>query len=226
MDKAVVVLLACLSVFIATPATADEPVYQWKEVVPKKARMSTRWAFVVDTSSSVAQTGLFGGIIQAYKTTTQYPLDELQFCMYAFNDANCHKYKGWEDASVDAFSDAVSWLYQKKNQGTMSYGSRAIRAALEQPFRGLTVVIITDGGFTEGGAKIKKVINSTQKWRVTKGYGEALICTVGIENMLCWPTYPKPANSVCQGWLAHIGKKGNGGYYYVYKRRRKKAKGK
>jgi hypothetical protein len=148
-------------------------------------------------------------------------MDELKFCMYAFNDSGCHTYKPWEDWSVDGFDEAAKWLYKPAQQGTMSYGAKAIVDALLQPHKELSVIIITDGGFTEGGDEVKKRIKETQKWRVEKGYGKALICTIGIENMLCRPAYPKPTNKICQGWLQDIGKKGNGGYFYVYKRRKK-----
>lgn len=223
MKKAFVVFLV-LFLSCTITATADEPIYLWKEVIPQKDRITTRWAFVVDSSHSVAQTGLFGGIIEAYRITTAQPQDQLKFCMYAFNNSNCHTYRPWEEASVNAFDDAIRWLYKRANQGTMSYGALAIEAALKQPHKKLSVIIITDGGFTEGGAAIKKVIKRTQKWRVEKGYGKALICTIGIENMLCRPAYPKPTNTICQGWLKEIGSKGNGGYYYVYKRKRKLSK--
>jgi hypothetical protein len=222
MYKTVVGFLAILLVSSISPAgAADEPVYQWKTVIKQKARLSTRWAFVVDTSDSIAGQGLFGGIIQAYRMTVQSPQDELRFCMYAFNNEGCHTYRKWEQASPDAFNDAVKWLYKKENQGTMSFGVRAIGEALTQPQKGLTVIIITDGGFTEGGEEVKKRIEEVQKWRVLKGYGRAVICTIGIENMLCRPYYPKPSNKTCQGWLKDIGKKGEGGYYYVYKREEK-----
>ena len=224
MGRLAVVGTLMLLFSVPTLANPDEPIYKMKVVVPPKDRVTIRWAFVVDTSSSIVEMGLFGGILKAYNTATQRPSDHLCFCMYAFNDRGCHTYKGWEDASVEAFDGSIAWLYDKKNQGTMSHGTAAIVAALKQKQKELTVIIISDGGFTEGGEKVKKAIKDTQAWREKVGLGAALICTIGIENHLCYPQYPKPSNETCQGWLSDIGKTGGGGYFYIYKREEKTEK--
>lgn len=222
--KRLAVVVASILLASTSIANPDEPIYKMKMVVKPKERFTNRWAFVVDTSHSIVEKGLFGGILTAYRTATQMPTDQLKFCMYAFNNRGCYKYRKWEDASVEAFDGSVRWLYNPKNQGTMSYGSGAIEAALHQKYDKLTVIIITDGGFTEGGEPIKKVIDKAQDWRKKAGYGPAIICTIGIENHNCWPTYPKPYDVVCQRWLEDIGKKGDGGYFYVFKPTEKKEK--
>jgi hypothetical protein len=110
----------------------------------------------------------------------------------------------------------------------MSYAAGALNAALRQKVKKLTVIIISDGGFTECGYKpavatlkpINNVIASAQKWRIDKGYGEAIITTIGIENLVGWPSYPKPSDKMCQGWMRSIGTNGHGGYFFVHEKKK------
>ena len=239
--KAKAIALLLLLPILVTDAVAQsskttkQPTYLMSMKAKPKVRLTTRWAFVFDTSQSINIFGLHGGVLKAFVTATSRPVDQFRFCMYAFNDKGCWTYRKWSSLPArlgrngkvtKRWRAIVNWLYHPKNTGTMSFGGGAINAALHQKVKKLTVIIISDGGFTEGGKKIKAVIKAAQAWRVKSGYGKAVITTIGIENMACRPLYPKPTNKTCQGWMSSIGKTGHGGYFYIYKKRPKKKKSK
>jgi len=238
--KAAAIALFILLPFLTTAAVASpepepkkppKPTYLMSMPEAPQARLTTKWAFVVDTSHSITNFGLFNGILKAFVEATARPTDQLKFCLYAFNNQGCFTYRKWDlmPARVDQrgkvtkeWKQIVDWLYA--NTGTMSFGGGAINAALRQKTKDLTVIVVSDGGFTEGGDAIKGIIKAAQEWRVKQGYGEAIITTIGIENMACVPNYPKPTNATCQGWMRDIGKTGYGGYFYVYEKPKEEKK--
>jgi hypothetical protein len=79
----------------------------------------------------------------------------------------------------------------------------------------LTLMLISDGGFSEGISRIKRIIAAGQKWRTDHGFDPAVICAIGIENTKSKPWYPKPTDAVCQQGMREIGVEGEGGYFYV-----------
>jgi len=186
-------------------------------------RFSKNWAFVIDSSHSTWD--IAGRVLTGIEVATQFPTDHLRFCAYVFNNEGCHRYRkvknkegkivGWVDASPDEFKATKKWVYA--NRGVSSYAAKAIRDALLQPKKELTVIIISDGGFSESIERIKATIEVGQKWREKKGYGRAIICAIGIENMKCWPTYPKQPNRVCQRGMRDIGVTGKGGFFYIHR---------
>ena len=188
------------------PISADDEFtdLNLKVVVEPKNRLTSKWAFVIDTSSSIWK--VFSKTRKAFVEITSYPTDELEFSIYAFNHQNHEKYRDWAWASENEFNKADKWVNDPKNRGVLSFGARAIQWAIKgfAPItdkygiiRGvsqnsiraqLTVIIITDGGFTENRrtndmADIRDAIESAQQWRVNRGYPRALIATIGIENL-------------------------------------------
>lgn len=180
--------------------------------VRNQQRFTCRWAIVLDTSHSMQYA--FQKARKAFNTVIQHPTDQLKFCMYVFNDAGVHRYLDWSDASQKAFDVAEMWSRQKRQTGICSYGGKAIAAALRQPLQNLTIIIISDGGFSEGFQEIESIIAEGQVWRVLNGYGKAIICAIGIENELGW-RYPKDPDKQCQAFMKKIGTKGEGGYFLV-----------
>lgn len=196
--------------------------YIFKEVIKPSEPFSTDWAFVIDNSSSIwwkPERGVIEKILTAFDASTEHPGDELHFCTYAFHDKYRTVYRKWAPASLDAFSNTKKWL--AKNRGTHSHGKKAIGLALHQKKAKLSVIIITDGGFTSAGygkgfGSVRKEIEAGQAWRVANGYSEAIICTVGIENK-DYIAGGKPTDEDCQAFLLEIGKKYGGGYFLVSK---------
>lgn len=183
------------------------------------------WALVVDTSHSIF--GTITGVKQDRFRKMLFAIkhfggsDHIKFCTVAFNDeatvASVH-YLKWMPGSPENFHKMEMWLNKEENQGTMSYGGAAIARALRQRVKDLTVIIISDGGFTEEGGYIKELIKLEQQNRVNNGLGKAVICTIGIENHTP-PGYPKPSDETCQSWMKEIGNTGRGGYFYVKQRK-------
>jgi hypothetical protein len=207
---------------------ADIPSHKMEMVVAPAARFTGRWAIIVDASSSIwwkPQRGAFSRLQSAFRTATSaVGVDELYFCVYKFNDAGQEKYLKWRQGSVDAFKKAAAWI--SKNPGTFSHGKKSISYSLRQKVNNLTIIIITDGGFTsacygKGFGEVESAIVKGQKWRVDKGFGEAIICTIGVENKDYWAG-GKPSDEDCQGFLKKIGTKYYGGYFLVKKAKKTK----
>jgi hypothetical protein len=194
-----------------------------------KARFTKNWAFVVDSSHSTWSVA--GKVLKGFTTATGFPTDELRFCAYVFNDQGWapKHYRDWVDASPEEFDKTQNWI--RNTRGVGSIATPALVRALQQPVKELTILIISDGGFTDGGGKggegigvVQAVIEAGQKWRELNGYGRALIVSIGIENTLCWPYYPKLPNSDCQLGMRNIGVDGKGGFFYIHKIREQSRK--
>jgi len=194
-------------------------------VKSNKERFTKNWAFIVDSSHSTW--AVAGKILRAFHTATGFPADHLRFCSYVFNNEGWtdKNYRDWVDASPDEFLKTQKWIRERR--GVNSNAAHAVRRALRQPVKELTILIISDGGFSDGGviggkgiSLIKRLIKEGQNWRVANGLSRAIICTIGIENVLSWPTYPKLPNAVCQQGMRDIGVEGRGGFFYVHRLKR------
>jgi hypothetical protein len=185
-------------------------------VVAPKQKLTKHWAFVVDNSHSTR--GVFDKVRGAFIEATSVPFDEMEFCMIAFNNRGMERFRDWTWASDEEFAASMVWLAEDKI-GVLSYGARAITMALEQERDELTIVLITDGGFTEacydrGFGAIEKAIVDGQRARAEKGLGPALICCLGISNP-GYTTGGKPSDEVCQEFLRRTGLLYEGGYFVV-----------
>ena len=224
------ILLTIMTLLIsAIPLYADGSKSETHEmimVVKPEKRFSNKWCFVIDASSSIwykPGRGTIARLRQAFKNATMYSSDELYFCVYKFSDLNSEEYMGWTKGTPDDLKKAEKWI--NKNKGTYSHGKRAIEMALRRKVKDLTIIIITDGGFTSACnngrrgnfSKVEKAIAVGQKWRVSKGYGTAMICTIGIENKDYWAG-GKPDDEYCQDFLKKIGTQYKGGYFLARKK--------
>lgn len=194
---------------------ANNPQYNIYQVIPSQEKsLTTNWALVVDGSNSTLR--VIKKLIAGFKTVVSFPEDDLKFCTILFNDKGHPKFRDWHDASTTEFHRTARWI--KRNIGVNSYAKKAIQKALLQPQKQLTVIVISDGGFSEKFEEIIEIIKTTQKWRIEKGYGMATIVSIGIENHLSRsskPPYPKDADKICQKRMEKLGIEGYGGYYYV-----------
>jgi hypothetical protein len=213
---ALAILLLCLSM----PASPQGDI-AFTEVSAATIRLTNRWTFVIDTSSSLKN--VFFRVNTAFMEATKYPEDELKFKVITFN--NEHNVEvltvevvpgvfrtTWQDASPQAFLGAAKWI--AAHGGVRSFGAKAIKLAYEQSTPNLTIILITDGGFSEGFDEIRAAIRQGKEWRSSRGLSEPVLVTIGIEN----PNYSagnKPSDEVCQAFLKEIGEQCGGGYYLV-----------
>jgi len=216
-------LVFSLTIMSASAADAPCEIYKddfYKMIMVKKneERFTKRWAFVIDSSHSTWD--ICTTVMAGFNAAVSMPTDDLRFCAYTFNNRGCHKFRDWEDASKDAFDATKKWVSQ--NKGVNSYVEGAIRGAITQPVENLTVILISDGGFSDGvslaGASaqvVKEIIAEAQAERANQGLPPAIICTIGIENARCWPQYPKASNATCMQGMRDIGIEGRGGFFYV-----------
>jgi len=177
--------------------------------------LSKRWAIVVDNSHSMR--GIFRRARAAFLEATNIRSDQLEFCVVACNNESMERFRDWAWADENELADASEWIEEDK-VGVLSYGVKAIKMAIEQERDDLTVVLITDGGFTEatryGFEYIETAIEQSQRVRDNMGLSRAIICCFGISN----PSYTgggKPSDEQCQAFLRRIGTIYHGGYWLV-----------
>ena len=203
---------------LATPEN-----YTMTMVNRPEARLTSNWAFIFDTSHSMQQERVEQAHY-AFLNATNHAgtgVDEWKFCVFTFNDRGVDRFRDWEEASVDSFKAAHEWSNMKRQRGVLSYANAAIKKALQLEKEDLTIILITDGGFSkdytgvDGMAKVKQIIAAGQMWRQKHGYGKAIIACIGIQNLYYRAGYKKP-DPVCQRGLQDIGIAHSGGYFYVH----------
>lgn len=256
-----------LSVFLVFPVSAQEIKIE-VPVMPRPYSISHNVAFVVDASSTMTRSAEMSKKWQMAWDTIVNLLssDDLYVRTYIFHDLNDNKRTKWQDfggpLGFKKFKDTKKWILE--NKGIRSWGLVSLRQALKDknPLdknnstnKRLTVILLTDGGFSEAAGPEKqskkmyakaeklarsgqwgmtgsfkifdKVIAECQKWRKKKGLDPATIVSIGIQNDdPSWGTSVKRPDKECQKWLKKIGKKYNGGYVYVKRKEKKKKKAK
>lgn len=235
-------------------------------VDPKPNAISHNIVFVVDASSSIyREPALQRKFERAWNViVNNFASDELYFRVYVFNDKKKERRSQWFDAGgplgLKKFKIAKKWILART--GTYSWGLKALKYAMREKCpldknkitaRRLTIVLMTDGGFTEAAGmpygdkltqtamenlaiKGKKYIKTgkfqvfdrmlaqEQAKRKKRGLDYATIVAIGIENNdPRWGRGVKQPNKECQAWLKKIGTQYGGGYVYV---RNKPKKGK
>lgn len=212
MKKLVLILVMLLVLpCLASPDRLGDLVFE--QIDAPKQRLSKDWLFLFDNSHSMR--GVFAKARAAFVEATRYPTDELNFKVIAFSNEGQQDVLEWQPASAQAFQETDKWLH--KNAGIKSYGCKAWELALKTrtPKGGaLTVICISDGGFSEGFAPIRRSIASGQAWRKANGLEEALLVSIGIENK-GYTAGGKPSDEECQKFMREIGEAGKGGYFLV-----------
>ena len=198
-----------------------DPTYQYNvyQVVNPTERFTKHWSFVIDGSHSIRQ--VTTAKLLAGLQVTQRPNDELSFSCFLFSHRSWYLHRDWHKATQLEFDRTIRWV-KRNRTGVTSFASKALNAALTQNRDELTIILITDGGFTEGFEQIQNVIKAGQQWRINHGFNAALICTIGIENLNSSQSiqpYPKQTDKACQTFLKSLGTQGKAGYFNVKRER-------
>jgi hypothetical protein len=226
------ILTLIFSLFLMTSVSAHHNT-EFVEIIPTKF-VSTNVVFVIDGSSTIRNSrGLKGKFFRAWSNITKkLASDEWYFSAYLFSDKGKEKYYDWRPAGgINKGPKELAKLYRWiiGNKQVRSYGNKAMSMAIKNKnhlnknqmmARTLTVILITDGGFTEAtrSARYKpcyEAIVKAQAWRKANELFEATILTIGLENKIYWSRDVKRPDSECQEFLKKVGKKYNGGYYLV-----------
>ena len=168
-------------------------------VTPEKGVITKNWIFVVDNSDSTLD--VFHKALEGYKHVTQFPTDEWSFKLIVFSDAGKERVfeveqedgtkKDWHYATPEDFKAARLWSNQRAQRGVNSYGLSAMVTALQEKKDDLTIVLISDGGFTTACrvadeekrfSTVEATIAAGQAWRTKNGFAPAVITTIGIRN--------------------------------------------
>lgn len=223
MRKILAVLFACIvGIAVAAPGTNVQQEDITIEMVVSPAEpLSKYWIFVVDGSNSMD--GIFTRVRRAFFTAAEQGTDEWEFAAITFDDARMERFRDWAKATPDEFTAAEQWIEsrERNRKPVLSYGATAIRMALAQRQRELTIVLITDGGFTEvsradGNFQVMRdVFEAGQAHRLNSGLPYALVCCIGIENKN-YTAGRKPPDADCQAFLREMGERWRGGYFLVH----------
>lgn len=219
--------------------------YEFVEVEKAKPHsISPNIVFVIDASSSINSSDEVSAKFElAWNQIVSYlGFDSLYFCVYVFNDEDSLYRRDWQEVNgLDAeneFKRARDWV--RKCTGIFSYGKKALSLAIKEKNkfakndymkRSLTIILITDGGFTEAARygmseeckslgrspfwPIENAIKESQKWRKRHGLFPATIVSIGLENKEVWSLSVKRSDKECQNFLRKLGKLYHGGYYLV-----------
>ncbi len=227
-NKIIAILLA---LFLALPVQAHHNT-EFVEIIPTKF-VSNNIVFVVDGSSTMRNSkGLKGKFLRAWDSIAdKLASDEWYFCAYLFSNKDEEKFYPWRTAGGNKSLEELDGLYTwiMANRKIRSYGNNALSMAIKStnPLNKnkmmastLTVILITDGGFTEateptGYTTAYEAVINAQKWREDAELFEATILTIGLENKIYWSNKVKRPDAECQEFLKTLGTKYNGGYYLV-----------
>ena len=151
-------------------------------VIPGKNRPSKNMLFIVDKSGSMTGDRT-GKALQQFVNIAAQPTDDGSMCLYQFAKFPVKWAHGWKKVpSQDAITDAQKSLNTSPVGPYAGYTRiiPALVAALREPKKKMSVIIISDGEFEEEPEDIITALLKWQKWRVTHGYGKALIGCVGV----------------------------------------------
>ena len=238
-------------------SVVNESVVVQTVVKPKPGAISHNIVFVIDASSTMYDEDEIQKKFHLAWSTIVNKFagpHELYFRVYLFSDKREEMRSKWIDAGgplgLEKFQMAKRWI--DANAGVRSWGLRSLRWAMrdkcpldKNPASNtrLTVVLITDGGFTEAAGNrhknkkraaaidrlafgtylqtgsfevFDKAIAIEQDRRKRNGLARASIITIGIQNDdPDWGTGVKRPDSECQAWLRKTGEKYGGGYLFV-----------
>lgn len=159
------------------------------QIVPMQTRITKNIMFVVDTSGSMGSEGRLGDALGAVSMIMEQPTDDMQIACLAFNDA-VSRWPGYRtkgDVRLDAgwarmpsnvaIHKARAWLAAFQASG-MTNVEQAIKTALEETKRDLTIVLVTDGDFPED--RLMRIARRWQTRRVEQKLGRAVIMVWGV----------------------------------------------
>ena len=179
-------------------------------VVEPEARVTKRVMFIIDVSGSMTNDNRIPVAIRKMQEITNQPIDDYEFAVIVFSD-NIERWEGLPDEdtpkgwaklpSVEAISNAQKFVSCGRDHDGTDFAPPLI-AALSEPRKDLTLVLITDGIFDHAYHEapfILNTISSLQQWREKSGLGRAVIYAIELEH---------------KDWLKQLVKLGDGGLFY------------
>lgn len=176
-------------------------------VVRPRARLTKRIVLVVDTSGSMQIGDRIARAVDVVLRVLTQPTDDLQVSIVAFSNtpsrwkgvAEKGVPEGWARfPSVPAKRAALAWLRSFPADGLTCPGP-ALAAALSEPRRHVSVVLVSDGRFDE--APVLKLLKAGQEWRRKRKLGRAPVMAYGVGE-----------DARDQEAMRKLGKAGGGGF--------------
>ena len=175
-------------------------------VVRASSRFSKHVLFVCDVSASMYGRP-FDSALSAFKMVASQPVDDMQVSVIAFSDtitrwAPSKKTKWAKLPSKTHVKAADKWL-RRQGPGGGTNVVPAMELALKETTGPLTIVLVTDGIFSEDDDDVVKAITKGQAARKKAKKSQAVISVLGIGTK--------------RAILERIAKDGKGGYYRTAK---------
>lgn len=191
-----------LAVLVTGAAMAAELV----TVVRGKTRFSNRILFVCDVSGSMHGRS-FDQAVSSVRALASQPTDDMQIGVIAFADTATRwspsKKATWAKLpDAKAVKKAGAFLYRQGPGGGTNVVP-ALELALKETKGKLSIILITDGIFSETDVAVLKAIKTGQAKRKKDKRGEAVIAVLGVGTK--------------QKVLEKLGRAGKGGYYRTAK---------
>jgi len=173
--------------------------------------ITKRVLLVVDVSGSMKSANRITDAIEAIKTITQQPIDEMEFGLLVFSDQTRRwpgipeegVPKGWAALPSDeAIKSAQEFVESNVIDSNTLYTS-ALTEALNEKRDNLSIVLISDGLGLYSSDLTAALASCTERqaWREQAGLGKAVIYVINIGKS--------------QDWLTDLAKIGGGGHYRI-----------
>jgi len=169
-------------------------------ILPPDTPLTDRVLFLVDSSGSMHR-GKLDRAIRGVMEIAAAPTDQLEIALYRFASDYSRwpgDGEGWAELpSATAVGDACAYAGAAgPSGGTCAIGP--LVAALREPRDRLSIVLVSDGDFSDFPPVLLQILGEGQRWREENGFGRAVIAVWGIG----------PENTI----LRAIAKAGGGGY--------------
>ncbi len=202
MRRLLLVLLICWLPAASRAATLVK-------VIPPEQDLTRNVVVIVDTSGSMSGKRI-GAAISAVGLLMKRPGESYQYKLVAFRDKVHVWPQGWvEMPSPGSLEAAQRWLVSLGGEygaAGETFVTPAIRLALQEKRKDLSIVLISDGSFTFGADLVTLSFEVGQKLRRERKLGEAVLMCIGIGR-----THPH---------LEALGRMGKGGLYVIKEKRK------
>jgi len=176
-----------------TSTKSIEGKLELKEIVKTQNPLSKRIFFIIDVSGSMSEQGKIKKALQFVRCIWQAPFDEFEIAIVVFNDKTTRWEgipsskddpkpipKGWAKMpSKEAVDAAQKFLDQYPGSGG-TYPMASLEMVLTEERSDLSVVLVTDGDYSESTSAVLKKITELQEAREKKGLGKAVISVFGV----------------------------------------------
>lgn len=168
-----------------------------KEVVTPKEKITKRVILLVDTSGSMHTGDRIASAVNQVKIISKQATDDMELAVIAFNEES-YRWEGIPEEGITpgwaalpskaAIEGAQQFIAGISDSSTGTYFEGALRKALSEGRKELSIVLITDGDFAgrDTTESLFGMVNKIQGDRDRAKIGKALIYVIGVAGNVEW----------------------------------------